>query len=81
MPFDEEDLDPHGECRHEIERLRKALERYQDAAIPFLIAAKVIFERPEDYGNRIVMIGGLANACDLTKDHFRRLLDAAAPTS
>lgn len=25
MPFDEEDLDPHGECRHEIERLRTAL--------------------------------------------------------
>jgi hypothetical protein len=22
MPFDEEELDPHGECRAEIERLR-----------------------------------------------------------
>lgn len=25
MPFDEEELDPHGECRHEIEILRSAL--------------------------------------------------------
>ena len=25
MPFDEEELDPHGECRAEIERLRAAL--------------------------------------------------------
>lgn len=22
MPFDEEELDPHGECRHEINRLK-----------------------------------------------------------
>jgi hypothetical protein len=27
MPFDEEELDPHGECRAEIERLRKELGR------------------------------------------------------
>ena len=26
MPFDEEDLDPHGECRHEIEQLRKVVD-------------------------------------------------------
>lgn len=25
MPFDEEERDPHGECRNEIERLRAAL--------------------------------------------------------
>lgn len=25
MPFDEEELDPHGECRHEIGRLKEAL--------------------------------------------------------
>ena len=25
MPFDEEELDPRGECRHEINRLREAL--------------------------------------------------------
>ena len=25
MPFDEEELDPHGECRAEIERLRALL--------------------------------------------------------
>lgn len=24
MPFDEEDLDPHGECAHEIARLQQA---------------------------------------------------------
>jgi hypothetical protein len=27
MPFDEEELDPHGECRAEIEQLRTALRR------------------------------------------------------
>ena len=26
MPFDEEELDPHGECRAEIEKLKAALE-------------------------------------------------------
>ena len=25
MPFDEEELDPHGECQHEINRLRSML--------------------------------------------------------
>lgn len=25
MPFDEEELDAHGECRHEIKSLQKAL--------------------------------------------------------
>ena len=25
MPFDEEELDPHGECRAEIKRLRAAI--------------------------------------------------------
>jgi len=27
MPFDEEELDPHGECKAEIERLRHDIER------------------------------------------------------
>lgn len=35
MPFDEEDLDPHGECRHEIERLRAALKPFARAAEMF----------------------------------------------
>lgn len=30
MPFDEENLDPHGECQHEITRLRAALKAFAD---------------------------------------------------
>ncbi len=31
MPFDEEELDPHGECAAEIARLRAGLSRLQAA--------------------------------------------------
>ena len=30
MPFDEEELDPHGECAAEIKRLRFALKQITD---------------------------------------------------
>lgn len=30
MPFDEEDLDPHGECRHYIGRMNEALKYVAD---------------------------------------------------
>lgn len=76
MPFDEEELDQHGECAHEIHRLKSELERLQDATAPFLTAAKVIAAHDSSYAPRIVMIGGLSDACDLTKTHFARLLQA-----
>lgn len=33
MPFDEEELDPHGECAAEIKRLRAALQEIADMHI------------------------------------------------
>ncbi len=72
-----------SELEDEIERLEgvvgsrtQELRRLREAVAPFLLAADVIEKRPQDYGNRIVAIGGLGTACDLTKGHFARLLKA-----
>lgn len=48
----------------------------EGALEPFVKAAKVIEARPQDYENRVAMIGGLVDACDLTKRHFADLLSA-----
>jgi hypothetical protein len=71
------------ELEDEIERLEgvvgsrtQELRRLRDAIAPFVLAADVIEKRPQDYGNRIVAVGGLGNAYDLTKEHFARLLKA-----
>jgi hypothetical protein len=63
----------HGQCARcvELARERDAL---RDAAEPFIRAAYIIAKRPQDYQNRIVMIGGLEDAHDLTKKHFSDLL-------
>lgn len=55
----------------QIEKLKLALE-------PFAKAAEIIAKRPQDYGQRIVAIGGLADARDLTKQDFARALTAYA---
>lgn len=53
----------------------------REALEPFIKAAKVIAARPQDYENRIAMVGGLTDACDLTKDHFAKLLAALTSDS
>lgn len=74
MPFDEEELDPHGECAHEIDRLKITVGQLEYAIGPFLRAAKVIAARPGDYADRIAAIGGLGTAQDLMKRDFTTLL-------
>lgn len=71
---DEEHEDPHGECAREIDRLKITVEQLEYAIGPFLRAAKVIADRPDDYGDRIVAIGGLATAADIMKRDFLTLL-------
>lgn len=50
-------------------KLRAALE-------PFAKVAGIIARRPGDYGNKIVTVGGLADAFALTKTDFQRAADA-----
>ncbi len=47
-----------------------------EALEPFVKAARLIEGRPNNYANRIAMIGGLENAADLMKEHFADLLSA-----
>lgn len=74
MPFDEEELDQNGECAHEIDRLKITVWQLEYAIGPFLRAAKVIADRPDDYMDRVAAIGGLGTAADLMKRDFFTLL-------
>lgn len=49
---------------------------YLKALEPFAKAARVIIQRPQEYEDRIVMVGGLSDAADLYKRHFFALLVA-----
>ena len=59
-----------ADAGQEIELLREAIE-------PFVKAAAIIDRRPQDYSDRVVMIGGLEDASDIRKFHFTRLLAAS----
>ncbi len=76
MPFDEEELDPHGECAAEIKRLAEDNAKLRSALEPFAKAAEIIAERPQDYPDYIVKVGGLSNVWGLHKRDFSRALDA-----
>jgi hypothetical protein len=55
-------------------------EGVREALEPFLKAARIIENRPQDYGDkRIAAFGGLADAHDLYPRHFMKLLRAIAP--
>lgn len=52
MPFDEEELDPHGECAAEIARLRAALD--QIGAMFYMSKTGAVLLKP-DFGNYDVL--------------------------
>lgn len=47
-----------------------------EALEPFIRAAQIIEKRPNDYKDRIAMVGGLGEPADLHKRHFSALLAA-----
>lgn len=58
MPFDEEELDQHAECRHEIKRLEAVIAEMrafgtipaEDVAKYFLESEQLYYQRPFDVG-------------------------------
>ena len=68
-----------GVSRQALDEVLTLLDNLQYAIEPFEKAARVIAAHDGNYASRIVMLGGLADSCDLTKTHFSRLLEASNP--
>lgn len=73
---DEEHIDPHGECAHEISALKAQIEELHNVLEPFVWAGLTIARRPDQYQDTIAKIGGLGDPADLRKQDFTRLLAA-----
>lgn len=57
MPFDEEHIDPHGECRHEIERLQNEVLFLKRAIHAALSALQGIQKNPGEATKVEIVIG------------------------
>lgn len=63
MSFDEEELDPHGECAAEINRLRTALQAVKD-----LVCGERFPRWAEDGWTVTATRGQIADLCDVALD-------------